>query len=1178
MPLQTSKEDHKEDKPDYIDNQLLKANSYTINNDIFGRNQYIINGILFKENIKGGRYKEFELYKLKMDDYADSSGVSIDDDTHLELTLEQVPNGFIINSNVFITHLQWHTIYLVSENFRRCAICEVYCDARDHIACSDHIANMKRYKPLHKYDLTITRKINNNYHCGVCNTIFDQSQKTEHYSSKTHEDKLLFAINRVSDITYDFNIHNNNNNEKKDSYYFNVKHNYQNACMLNEPNETLDESEEYSDQEIEILENRNYNYNDDDWYPLNYNEDYSDDDYEEPMQNLEFSYATMAKKPKSDDLPDVLEVDLGNKKVTVKFNSWNMLIRPMPNRFYCMACKELGHIRKRAEHCKSEGHTARLNECTVVDEYENYFVRQVDSKCYHCGHCNNLQLINVMEDHIRSVHTHPTTVSSLLDSPAKKITHSTPIKTAKTENDTAILAIANPAKTDTDNKNVQMAIGNYTRIIINPASVFEGLRAANSNFDDIVICTFDSNLRISKLAFNIVCQGDNNYYCGLCEVNIDKERLMFHMNDVQHLTILQRTPFIQAFNLHLFREIRDALHCGLCNELIQIMPEFIIKHKYLEKHIVSLHRALGYFKNDNTLTEAKNGANVRNGAITQPKPVAEIALGYFKKDNTLTEAKNGANVRNGAITQPKPVAEMALGYFKNDNTLTEAKNGANVRNGAITQPKPVAEIALGYFKNDNTLTETKNGANVRNGAITQPKPVAEIPKITTTNVENKNVVNTNNVTNVNVKKEAPITNNNVALNNIPLPNIANKKIVPIANKNVTITAVNSNKNEHVTNTNKINVDTTKDVWHNNVKNGPNIAAKESNTNKINVDTTKNVQVNAKNGPNKENLQDINKIEATEEFVTVKNGVKEGISDELDDSYIEDFDLEEYVYIKLGNSYIKITYTAFNSLVDVGDGSKYCFVCSSVVCELSKHVESRGHTENMEKFKFVDKYNEDLIRQFYLMYHCSICNVVITRKHLHQHLSWPTHALQTENTKITSKKRKTEIKTGTKQITVSTQKENIYLNEKETDIKIYKNITIDKEKLEIQKMNKIVIFNDNVLKVPFDSWHSFSEIANGYRCKVCQSEFETNEFGLHVGSEWHKGNLEKIEKKYSPALMRKINDTTLNCVMCNTEVSNKKHIVAEHIQGKKHAKHYENMLKESSGANSYADCDQDVVML
>ncbi|XP_063545297.1 uncharacterized protein LOC134753352 isoform X3 [Cydia strobilella] len=770
MPLQTSKEDHKEDKPDYIDNQLLKANSYTINNDIFGRNQYIINGILFKENIKGGRYKEFELYKLKMDDYADSSGVSIDDDTHLELTLEQVPNGFIINSNVFITHLQWHTIYLVSENFRRCAICEVYCDARDHIACSDHIANMKRYKPLHKYDLTITRKINNNYHCGVCNTIFDQSQKTEHYSSKTHEDKLLFAINRVSDITYDFNIHNNNNNEKKDSYYFNVKHNYQNACMLNEPNETLDESEEYSDQEIEILENRNYNYNDDDWYPLNYNEDYSDDDYEEPMQNLEFSYATMAKKPKSDDLPDVLEVDLGNKKVTVKFNSWNMLIRPMPNRFYCMACKELGHIRKRAEHCKSEGHTARLNECTVVDEYENYFVRQVDSKCYHCGHCNNLQLINVMEDHIRSVHTHPTTVSSLLDSPAKKITHSTPIKTAKTENDTAILAIANPAKTDTDNKNVQMAIGNYTRIIINPASVFEGLRAANSNFDDIVICTFDSNLRISKLAFNIVCQGDNNYYCGLCEVNIDKERLMFHMNDVQHLTILQRTPFIQAFNLHLFRE------------------------------------------------------------------------------------------------------------------------------------------------------------------------------------------------------------------------------------------------------------------------------------------------------------------------------------------------------------------------------------------------------------------------FYLMYHCSICNVVITRKHLHQHLSWPTHALQTENTKITSKKRKTEIKTGTKQITVSTQKENIYLNEKETDIKIYKNITIDKEKLEIQKMNKIVIFNDNVLKVPFDSWHSFSEIANGYRCKVCQSEFETNEFGLHVGSEWHKGNLEKIEKKYSPALMRKINDTTLNCVMCNTEVSNKKHIVAEHIQGKKHAKHYENMLKESSGANSYADCDQDVVML
>ncbi|XP_063371873.1 uncharacterized protein LOC134660102 [Cydia amplana] len=1045
-----------------------------------------------------------------MDDYADSSGVSIDDDTHLQLTLELVPNGFIINSNVFLTHHQWHTIYLVSENFRRCAVCEVYCDATDHIGCSLHLANMQRYKPLHKYDLTITRKINNNYHCGVCNTIFDQSLKTEHYSSKTHEDKLLFAINRVSDIMYDFNIHHNNNNDKKDSYYFNVKHNYnhQNAYMVDEPNETL---EEYSDEDIEIIEKKKYNYNEDDWYPLN--EDYSDDEYYEPMQNLEFSYASMAKKPKSDDLPDVLEVDLGNKKVTVKFNSWNMLIRPMANRFYCMACKvldhfrnraehckseghtarlnectvvdeyekyfvrqreghtarlnectvvdeyenkELSHFRNRAEHCKSEGHTARLNECTVVDEYEKYFVRQVDDKCYHCGHCNNLQLINVMEDHIRSVHTHPTTVSSLLDSPAKKITHSTPHKTTKTDD------IANRGTNDTEE-----IVGNDTKII-NPATVFEGLRQANSNFDDIVICTFGSNLRMSKLAFNIVCQGENDYYCGLCEVNIDREKLRFHVNDGKHLAMLQRTPFIQAFNVHLFREIRDALHCGLCNELIQIMPEFIIKHKYLEKHIVSLHRALGYFKNDNTLTEAKNGTNIRN-------------------------------------------------------------------------------------------------------TIAQSKPVAEIPKIPTTNVINTNVTNVNGV-----KKEAAIPNNNVPLNNIPIPNIVNKKIVPIANKNVTITTVNSNKNENVTNTNKI-IDASKTVT---VKSVPNTAAKE-NTNKINVDISKNVPVNVKNGPNKDNLKDGMDADTqlkTEDFVTVKNGVKEEMADELDDSYIEDFDLEEYVYLKLGNSYIKITNAAYNSLVDVGDGSKYCFVCSSVVCELSKHVESRGHMENMEKFKFVDKYNEDLMRQFYLMYHCSICNVVITRKHLHQHLSWPTHSLQTENTKITSKKRKTEIKTGTKQITVTTQKENIYLNEKETDIKIYKNITIEKEKLEIQRMNKIVIFNDNVLKVPFDSWHGFSEIADGYRCKVCQSEFESSEFGLHAGSEWHKGNLEKIEKQYSPALIRKINDTTLNCLMCNTEVANKKHIVAEHIQGKRHVKQYENMLKDSSGANSYADCDQDVVML
>ncbi|XP_048002940.1 uncharacterized protein LOC125239412 [Leguminivora glycinivorella] len=1005
--------ENKEKKSDYIDNILLKATDYTIDNGIFGQNQYIINGRVFKENIKVSKYKEFELYKVKMDEYADSSGVSIDDDTHLQLTLELVPNGFIINSNVFLTHQQWHTIHLVSEDFHRCAVCEVYCDATNHMGCSQHLEKMQRYKPLHKYDLTITRKINSNYHCGVCNTVFDQSLKNQHYSSKTHEDKLLFAINRVSDIMYDFNIHNNNNNEKKDSYYFNIKHNQ----IIHEP--------EIDDEDDEIIENKYYNYDENDWYPLN--DDYSDDD--EPALNLEFSYAAMAKKPKSDDLPDVLEVDLGNKKVTIKFNSWNMLIRPMANRFYCMACKELDHIRKRAEHCNSEGHLARLNECTVVEEYEKHFVRRVDDKCYHCGHCNNLQLINVMDDHIRSVHNHPTTVSSLLNSPHKKIIHSTPTKKEKTE-------VAN-----INESNISPEV-----IKIDPAKVFEGLKAANTNLDDIIICTFGSTLKISKLAFNIICQGENDYYCGICEVNIDKGALRGHLSDARHLTKLVHTPFIHAFNVHLFREIRDALHCGLCNELVQIMPEFIIKHKYLEKHIVSLHRALGYFNND------------------------------------LSAAKNGTNVNNAI-----------------------------------------------------------------------PKP-AEIPKMITTNDITSNVNTANGI------QKVPVMNKNVPLNNIPLPNIVNK-IVPVS-KNITITTVNSNKNENT------KIEATK-----NVKNG-HIA--KDNT-KVNTD---NKAVNVKNGSNKENLN-LNKeadIFKNEEFVTVKNGVKDELPDDLDDSYIEDFDLEEHVYLKLGTSYIKISNTAYNSLVDVGDGSKYCFVCSTAVCELSKHVESRGHMDNMDKFKFVDKYNEDLLRQFYLMYHCSICNVVITRKHLHQHLSWPTHALQTENTKISSKKRKNEIKTGTRQITVTTQKENIYLNEKETDIKIYKNITIDKEKIQVKRQNKIVIFNDNVLKVPFDFWHGLSEIPNGYKCKVCQSDFDENEFGLHVGSEWHKGHLEKIEKQYSPALIRKINDSTLNCVMCNTEVTNRKHIVTEHIQGKKHVKHYDNMLKESSGANSYADCDQDVVML
>lgn len=139
-------------------------------------------------------------------------------------------------------------------------------------------------------------------------------------------------------------------------------------------------------------------------------------------------------------------------------------------------------------------------------------------------------------------------------------------------------------------------------------------------------------------------------------------------------------------------------------------------------------------------------------------------------------------------------------------------------------------------------------------------------------------------------------------------------------------------------------------------------------------------------------------------------------------------------------------------------------------------------------------------QLYLNYHCCICNVIITRKDLKSHIEWPTHSMQNENTmKNIKKTRKTDVKGGVKDISVFTQKENIFLNDKEPTVQILQNCqssngntnitakTTSDVNDSVQKTaetgcrkNKIVFFLDNVLKISWDSWHGITNTKSGFR--------------------------------------------------------------------------------------------------
>ncbi|XP_028168130.1 uncharacterized protein LOC114358376 isoform X4 [Ostrinia furnacalis] len=334
---------------------------------------------------------------------------------------------------------------------------------------------------------------------------------------------------------------------------------------------------------------------------------------------------------------------------------------------------------------------------------------------------------------------------------------------------------------------------------------------------------------------------------------------------------------------------------------------------------------------------------------------------------------------------------------------------------------------------------------------------------------------------------------------------------------------------------------------------------------------------------KEVKTEITKIETTE---SVKDELESLASDmtadvDLNESADSVFDIEDYVYVKLGNKYFRISLLSYNSLVYTGCEDFYCFICSVNVTEddLKTHVDSRSHMDSLKKCPFLVMEGV-LLRQIFLKYHCGVCNVIITRECLKIHMKWQPHVeLVALQNKITKKMRRNDLNSGMKMYVGNTQKETIYLNEKEPKIKVLFKVKFEEETT-IEKKMKIIIVNGDVLKLNFDNWNGVAAAQNGLKCQLCQMEFAEGDLANHVNSQVHKDFLtcKVFKREYWSDLLREIDDTTLHCVICNTDVANKKPVATEHIEGKKHKKNYDTIRAVSSTTNAYTDCDDDVLQL
>lgn len=156
----------------------------------------------------------------------------------------------------------------------------------------------------------------------------------------------------------------------------------------------------------------------------------------------------------------------------------------------------------------------------------------------------------------------------------------------------------------------------------------------------------------------------------------------------------------------------------------------------------------------------------------------------------------------------------------------------------------------------------------------------------------------------------------------------------------------------------------------------NIRAMKQNNENVTNDHIKNMNQNKSNDNqiNENEIKEIEKYDNSYHEEENDEGEEKYESDNhlnefnktLDSTSSEDapFDLEEYVYLKLKKSYIKVSNTAYNTLVHIGHGTRYCFVCAIQIeyRELQKHVDSRPHLENMDKNRFLAEYESHLLRQ------------------------------------------------------------------------------------------------------------------------------------------------------------------------------------------------------------------------
>ncbi|XP_047522251.1 uncharacterized protein LOC125061095 isoform X2 [Pieris napi] len=1123
--------------------------------------EYNINGKVFTiQNDDNDDYYKFEVVS-DTDSLGESSSGLLDKDEckFLPVSIKTTLYGIIVNDEIIVPINNWHTIIKLEDHIWCCVCLDIDADAITHIKSDMHIKSMKQYQPLDRFDLNLVRLIDQYYHCAVCNESFHKSEEY-HFDSESHENKILYAINHCSDVqdmrnidklTYPFDplfAHLYDSSQPQSfessiphsvepSHYHSIKHSPNDSPSVSSSSSRADYVESVS-----ITSESGIDFNENDgFYDINWEN-----------KPVERSYASVAAA-----VPKLFFINWFGKKCKIEKDAWNMIIKIKNHIIYCMACKIIADVHQKRDHCLEKTHIKNLKLCTPVEKYKNYVIRKVDEKFHHCANCNNLQVEDMVAEHIEKAHKQkpktmkkPRKSRSEIENKNESKINSNSLqnngnKRKVTEGKVQEITVTKSKGqeiNDTQNQainEIKIKVQEINEIEIQGQAINE-IEIKGQSINDVEVKRQAINeIEIQGQAINeIEIKGQ-----AISEIEIQGQKVNVincqeKNNDITNseITIQQFGCRIKilllSYNL-VFITLNNEAYCNLCNKTMSILN--ISQHLKDNLHLFLMQRLFIPSMGVNLIRTIN--AIVGNG-IVRLNAGLHCALCHSVMNNNSMEL-----IRH--IT-------TSLHIFNLNKALRDGQTTQNDNTEEKKDQRPIEKENDEENKREDTLT----GVNNLNKALCKGQRIQD------DNTEEN-------------KDQRPIEKDNDEENIKGEGNEREHTPTGVANLNKSLCkgqkTQDDNKKE-----NKYQKPIEKQNDEQNIKDTPIDAQKPDKDNLVNIEKASEANIkHTEKVIRKSKVISVlkeNKIEqdpVIDIYTELVNHLKDqGLWNDIGDLRVNEI-FFEIIVAKLKNKNLKISFASYNTFVSVGNGAWYCVVCSVEFFKMGVHFTIDGHLKNLRKHTFIDKHDVNLIRRNRQYYHCGICNVITTKEELQTHLTWNEHS---NNLSDSMKNRHRNLK-DLKTIELSLGKEKQF-----DDILLHTQIVANYKfeavnTTSVAKKNKIITHAGKSFKLTWDAWQGVTKNKNGYKCIFCRVDMKNYDLSGHVNSERHTIFLKSFEKKYLPALIRKINDSTVNCLTCDSEVSSKEHILLDHIKGKKHLRNHKYILNASD-----ENCHDDVLNL